>query len=483
MLMPETGTARKLFSQTSYNKTYITTGSYSASSYLYADSSADKDVWRHICGNDESGNPIYLSDLSGNGHNYGDYVYALDVNGNAVILDCLLDKIDSDYTVPAYLGGHKVVAVNERAYLNVKITDGANITIPNGVTSIGKEVFLFRAEGVYTKNIGTVLLPASLTTMGTDVFTGAAVAEIHILTAEDATKPITATNLFGSTRYTNVTVTVSKKAYDTLYTGDWGKIAHSCFTTVENQYQDEESGVVYYVESCADGYKISYVVGVPEGTTVLELPETYNGLPVVAITGSAFAGIPDSVTTIILPSGLRSFSPNPADLPASLTAYVIDASNPTFTVADGVLYGKDDEGSVTVLISVPRGLTGDYTVPATVTTVSAGAFYGSALTAVTLPAHRVILADNVFVNCPNLTTITVPAGGAFDALGAFRDLPNLAVIDLSATSEISRFFGSAALEDVNSAAKILIPAGTTDAYRSGVYGDAGVIVFFEEAAG
>jgi hypothetical protein len=178
------------------------------------------------------------------------------------------------------------------------------------------------------------------------------------------------------------------------------------------------------------------------------VPATIAGLPVASIGSSAFANrpltsisLPNSVTrieeeafygctgltSIALPNslislGIFAFAECSAltniNIPSSVTnigeatfvgctalrAINVDALNPIYSSADGVLFDK----AQTLLIVCPAGKVGSYTLPDSVTVVGDSAFYECAeLTSVTLP-NVTSIGLLAFQECSRLIDVTLP---------------------------------------------------------------------------
>lgn len=84
----------------------------------------------------------------------------------------------------------------------------------------------------------------------------------------------------------------------------------------------------------------------------------------------------------------------------------VSALNPTYSSAGGVLFDKYQ----TTIIAFPEGISGSYSIPATVTTIPGLPFpFGSGLTNVTIPSSVTTISGGTFAVCPKLLTISVNA--------------------------------------------------------------------------
>ena len=113
------------------------------------------------------------------------------------------------------------------------------------------------------------------------------------------------------------------------------------------------------------------------------------------------------------------------DCPA-LTTITVASGNPSYSSdANGVLYNSDK----TLLIRVPQGRAGAYTVPASVKTIISNAFDGcSNLIQLTLPTGITELP--ALYHCTGLTSLTIPEGITEIGDYEFKGLRNLKEISL-----------------------------------------------------
>jgi hypothetical protein len=172
------------------------------------------------------------------------------------------------------------------------------------------------------------------------------------------------------------------------------------------------------------------ITGYTGASGVIVIPDTINGLPVTSITNYAFANsynvtsvtIPSSVTNI----GFAAFINN-----AGLTNISVNLGNSNYVSVGGVLFNQ----SMTSLITYPEGVTGNYVIPGSVTTIVSNAFdQCSGLTNVMIPNSVTSLGGFAFFECSALTNVTIPnsvtnfVGGVF--AGCYG-LTNIAVNPLN----------------------------------------------------
>jgi len=271
------------------------------------------------------------------------------------------------------------------------------------------------------------------------------------------------------------------------------------------------------------------ITGYNGSAATVEIPATIDGLPVTSIGDTAFQGksltgvtipssvktigykafdgcqgltsitIPSSVTslgagafnqcsltTISIPASVTSIGDNPFAGCILLTSIAVSPDNTAYTSRDGVLYTKDG----TILIACPGGRTGDFTIPAGVTSVAASSFsHCLRLTGITIPDTVTYLGYSAFWNCSGLTTMFIPDSVSDMNNGVFFACENLRSVRLSPSlTQLSGwlFLGchkltdvtipasvtvvnAGAFKDCRSLASIVIPAGVTDigweAYR------------------
>jgi hypothetical protein len=130
--------------------------------------------------------------------------------------------------------------------------------------------------------------------------------------------------------------------------------------------------------------------------TEMTLPTGLTSLGAHACDGCA------ALTRVTIPSGLTSIASGAFVHCSALTTIDVAPANSDFSAVDGILFDKTQS----TLIHCPGGLAGDYVIPATVTTVS----------------------DGAFASCPNLTRLVVPS--SVQSIERLGDCPSLMAIDV-----------------------------------------------------
>lgn len=154
------------------------------------------------------------------------------------------------------------------------------------------------------------------------------------------------------------------------------------------------------------------------------IPSSTNGYPVVAIGDDAFrflavtnVTIPSSITSIgsyafqfcgltgvTIPNSVTNIGDSAFYGCNSLTNIAVDAANPIYASAGGVLADK----TLATLIQCPFGLTGSYIIPNSITNVGT-AFENSSLASVTIGSNLTNDLYDTFFGCNSLTNIEVNA--------------------------------------------------------------------------
>ncbi len=188
--------------------------------------------------------------------------------------------------------------------------------------------------------------------------------------------------------------------------------------------------------------------------SVVNVPDTINGLPVTGIGSFAFTNCAN-LTTIMVPASVTNIGYYPFIYCSNLTAITVDAQNPAYSSSlDGVMFNQNQ----TDLVVCPACKGGNYTIPDSVTNIEDGAFYYCwKLTAVChFPQVGKHPATGHFYDCFNVTNVSI--GDGVNNIGnyAFLSCSNLTgvIIPDSVTN-----IGVSVFSDCTGLAGVTLPAG------------------------
>ena len=122
---------------------------------------------------------------------------------------------------------------------------------------------------------------------------------------------------------------------------------------------------------------------------------------VTNIAPNAFAG--SRLGSVTVHAGVLAIGSNAFTACGSLTNMVVAAANPNYSSAANILYNKGKDR----LIQFPGGLGGTFTPPSSVTQIASGAFSGSKLARVNIPAGVISINPRALAFCSILTDISV----------------------------------------------------------------------------
>ena len=157
---------------------------------------------------------------------------------------------------------------------------------------------------------------------------------------------------------------------------------------------------------------------------------------VTTITSSAFNDC-KNLASITIPAGVTMISYGAFSGCAGLTVINVAAGNSEYTSENGILYSKDK----TILHTYPGGKTAvSFSIPATVDGIGEMAFsFCANLTSVTIPDSVINISEGVFEGCARLASITIPARVLGIGEGAFLRCPSLVSVTFQGSIDKENF--------------------------------------------
>lgn len=135
------------------------------------------------------------------------------------------------------------------------------------------------------------------------------------------------------------------------------------------------------------------------------------------------------MTMITVPASVTSLTPS--DGCTSLASITVSEANAHYRSDEGVLF----DAAKTSLLWFPKGKTGHYTMPSTVTTVGDYAFKGSSITSITMPDALVSIGQAAF-HGSKVETVEMPSQLRTIPTATFQDCGKLTTVKLGANTEL-----------------------------------------------
>jgi hypothetical protein len=313
-------------------------------------------------------------------------------------------------------------------------TSLTSVTIPNSLTTIGEKVFY------YCRSLTGVMIPNGVTSIGGSAFS-------YCINLTSVTIPNSVTSIGEQAFYYCRSLTSVMIPNGVTSIGD--AAFYSCTSlraiTVDalNSFYSSVDGVLFnksqtVLLQCPAGKVGSYTI--PNG-----------------VTGTAYYAFQycTSLTDVTIPNSVTGIGDAAFADCTSLRAITVDALNSVYSSVDGVLFNKTQ----TLLIQLPAGKAGSYTIPNSVTSIGEGAFsFCYSLTNVTIPNSVTGIGDHAFTGCSSLTSVTIPNSVTSIGRGAFSFCYSLTSVTMP---DRVTSIGDSAFSYCSSLTSVTIPSGVT----------------------
>ena len=359
-------------------------------------------------------------------------------------------------TVPSSLGGFPVVGIGDYAFYGLYSAHYKleSVTIPNGVTRIGKRAF----SGC--PNLTDVTIPASMAVVDNGAFSGCSnLKGVHIsnlvnwcqITFVYSSNPLRQAHelYLNGERVTRLAIPESVTAIgDDAFAGCSGLTdvtipnsvtnigmwafegCHGLTNIVvepENANYISKSGLLLTKDGSTLVQGVNGVVEIPSGVTVVgeSAFRDLDGLTKVTLPAgievirpSAFYGC-DGLTDVVIPASVTDIGEHAFTVCSHLMSISVEAGNEVYSSRNGMLLNKDGKTLI-------QGVNGEVEIPPGVVTIGEWAFvYYADLTRVVIPASVRNIGAYAFHYCESLTNVVMQGGVTNIGDGAFGECGNL----------------------------------------------------------
>ena len=296
--------------------------------------------------------------------------------------------------------GNSVTSIDYYAFYNC--TSLTSINIPDSVTLIGYRAF------TYCDSLTSVTIPDSVTSIGDQAFYGC----------------------------TNLTIYCEASSEPSGWNFDWN--SSNCPVAWGYINKGVTNDGFEWVNT-VNGIVIEKYSG---STTEVVIPDTINGVSVIAILDRAFAYC-DRLTSVTIPNSVTSIGDSAFYGCSSLTSVIIPDSVTSI--------GDDAFETCTSLVSI--------TIPDSVTSIGSDAFRNcTSLASVIIPNSVTSIGNSAFSHCSSLTSIIIPDSVTNIGDSAFSYCGRLTSVTIpdSVTS-----IGDSAFENCTILTSVIIPNSVT----------------------
>ncbi|MDE6586493.1 MAG: leucine-rich repeat protein [Clostridia bacterium] len=294
-----------------------------------------------------------------------------------------------------------------------------NITLPDGITSIG--------EWAFPSSLASIDIPDSVTSIGANAFRSTKITSIAL---PDGVQSVEASTFQDCSELAEITIGSGITSIGT-------DAFKNCNKLKKVYYKGNLAGWCGGIDGL-DGLMDTYPALYIDNKLLsgeITIPDSVN-----SIVNSAFRGCSE-ITKINIHAGVNSIGNNAFGWCSKLKSITVDANNEAYASQDGILYNK----AKTSCIHIPSALAGEITVPYGITTIDLS---GTKITAVNLPDS---ITNVNFSRCTELTSVTIPDSVKIIGFNAFNECTSLVSIIIPegvTRIEDGAFWGCTSLKNI-----------------------------------
>lgn len=184
------------------------------------------------------------------------------------------------------------------------------------------------------------------------------------------------------------------------------------------------------------------------------------------ISEEAFYGCSGLTGMLTIPSTVTYIGEGAFSACSGFSGFIVNPSNPYYSSINGVIFNKNK----TILVEYPGGVTGSYSIPSFVDSITDDAFEEcTGLTgSLTIPSSVTFIGYHAFFDCSGITgSLTFPSSVTYIGEDAFDDCPGLtSIFALNPVPLTGNNMGSDVFEYDNSIINLYVPCGSVNAYQA-----------------
>ena len=370
--------------------------------------------------------------------------------GDGVFMFCPdLESITVDKSNPNYSDGNSNCIIETRT--KTLISGCKTSVIPEGVQTIGYNAF-YGCLGLYS-----IIIPEGVTRIEENAFREC--SSLAAVTIPSSMKAIDECAFWGCTNLSKVNLPKSKIKYGIGIFKDCDKLpkaileemysASDSFSEDEGVIQEpaipydeveilepetpetyEIDGIFYVLDDSSHTASVTNTDNEIEYKGNLSIPEKvqYKGKTYIVTSISAYAFFDcDNLISISVPKSVISINSDSFICCKNLKCIIVSKDNPIYN--DGNGSNCIIETSTNTLIVGCNGTV----IPDNVVSIGKDAFYGSAISSISIPDNVKTIGERAFNSCKNLTAITIPNSVEKIGKEAFEHCDNLESVTLPNT--------------------------------------------------